>query len=314
MIRKAIKGINYNFTWDAQAVVEGTPTLTINNITYNLVKSTNDIEVSSISNDRRTLNLSSSSSSLKPFQSKGFLMTDGDNYFPIQIIRVVDTTLILSTPLPREINIDNPSNIQFSNYSVIVPALDLDTIKTYSYVIDYVENYGGQELARQEKGILKVCKRPFNTGLDHNRLVSIFPHLADKLSRNQTDFNEQIQSSLEELSLYVRDLVLPKDADEDDVHNPEFLLNAHAYLAGSRVFELLGNLETAEKMRARGIELADLTMRTISLDLNKNSEVDLGEENLRQKGGNIGDLRGNFASRIVSDYEGRYNPFRSFRH
>lgn len=313
-MRKVIKGIDYNFIWDAQAPVVGIPTLLLNTNTYNLIKSTADLDATSIGNDRRTLTLSSSSPSLKPYQYNAYLMTDADNYYPIQILRIVDNTLILSSPLPREISFDGNAKIQFSNYSVLIPSNDIDTIKTYSYAISYVQNFGGQEIERQEKGIIKVCKRPFNTGLDHNRLMSIFPHLADKLSRNQTDFNEQIQSSLEELALYVRDLVLPKDADEDDVHNPEFLLNAHAYLACSRVFELLGNLETAEKMRIRGIELADLTMRTISIDLNKNQEVEADEENLRQKGGNKGDLRGNFAGRQVDQYEARYNPFRSFRH
>jgi hypothetical protein len=313
-MRKAIKGIDYNFIWDATAPVVGVPTLTINGSSYNLIKSSSDLIAVSISNDRRTITLSSQTPSLKPYQINAYLMTDGDSYYPIQINRIVDTTLILSTPLPKEISFADNSTIQFTNYSVIIDSDDLPVIKTYSYGIEYIQNFGGQEISRSEKGVLKVCKRPFNTGLDHNRLISIFPHLGDKLGRNQVDFNEQIIASLEELALYVRDLVLPKECDEDDVLTPELLLNPHAYLASARVFELLGNIETAEKYRARGIELADLTMRTISLDLNKNSEVDLGEENLRQKGGNIGDLRGNFASRIVSDYEGRYNPLRASRH
>jgi hypothetical protein len=313
-MRKAIKGLNYNFIWDCTAPVVGIPTLTIGNTTYNLIKSTPDLIVNSISNDRRSITLSASANSLKPYQNNAFLMTDADNYFPIQVLRIVDTSLILGTQLPREVSFQDTAIIQFSNYSVNIPANDLPLIKTYTYSIDYVQNFGGQEINRNEKGIIKVCKRPFNTGLDHNRLVNSFPQIADKLSRNQTDFNEQIKTASEELALYVRDLVLPKECDEDDVHNPEMLLNAHSYLSLAIIYELLGNLETAEKFRARGIELADLTMRTISLDLNKNDEVDLGEENLRQKGGNRGDLRGNFAGRVSSEYEDRYKPSRSFRH
>ena len=313
-MRKAIRGVDYTFTWESSSPLVGLPSLSLNSNSYIFNKSTPDLNAVSISNDRRTLTLSANAPSLKPYQNNAFLMTDADNYFPIQILRIVDNSLILGAPLPREVSFVSNSNIQFSNYTLNIPSVDIPDNKSYAFSIEYTQNFGGQELLRNEKGILKVCKRPFNTGLEHNRLINSFPQIADKLSRNQTDFNEQIKTALDELALYVRDLVAPKEADEDDVHNPESLLNAHSYLSLAIIYELLGNLETSEKFRERGIALADLALRTISLDFNRNDEVDVGEENLRLKGGSRKDIRGNFAGRMVSDYEAKYNPSRSFRH
>ena len=42
------------------------------------------IIANAIANDRRTLTLTASASSLKPYQNQAFLLTDGDDYFSIK--------------------------------------------------------------------------------------------------------------------------------------------------------------------------------------------------------------------------------------
>jgi hypothetical protein len=142
-------------------------------------------------------------------------------------------------------------------------------------------------------------------------LCSIFPHIADLAPRRSNGFEEQISSSLDELALYVRDLIVPRDVDEDDIHNSHDLLQAHAYLAIARIHELNGNIDLSEKMRARGIELADLSMKTISLDLNADGIIQTTENNQRVSASK--DIRGNFAGRVVGEYEAQFIPARNMR-
>jgi hypothetical protein len=65
-------------------------------------------------------------------------------------------------------------------------------------------------------------------------------------------------------------------------------------------------------MRNRGIELADLGMRTISLDLNKNGVIEDNELNIRAKG--RGYITGNMSNRIISNDEKSFSPSRAMRH
>ncbi|MGI9215356.1 MAG: hypothetical protein ACR2HS_06995, partial [Gammaproteobacteria bacterium] len=183
--------------------------------------------------------------------------------------------------------------------------------QTIAYVVEYVQSEGTQTINRVEKGSLKVVPRPFDTGLDHNKLSSIFPHVADLAPRRSNGFEDQLSSSLDELALYVRDLIVPKNVDEDDIHNSHDLLQAHAYLAIARIHELNGNIDLSEKMRSRGIELADLSMKTISLDLNTDGIIQTTENNQRISAST--DIRGNLAGRIVGEYEAQFIPSRNMR-
>lgn len=318
-MRKAQQGKNHNFIWQSPSAISGTPTITFHldsgDITSSMTEGRSSLSASAISNDRRSITLTSATTSLKPYQNQAYLLTDGDDYFSIKPIRIVDSSLILGDPLPRDISLSNNATIQFACWTYTASSSTITANKaTIAFTIDYVQSLGGQSINKTEKGILKVVPRPFETGLDHNKLCSLFPHVADLAPRRSNDFTDQISGALDELAKYVRDLIIPDEADEDDIHNANDLLQAHSYLALARIHEINGNLDLADKMRSRGIELCDLTMRTISIDLNKDGIVQNTEQNIRAKGGDRSYIGGNFANRIPSEYEKTFIPTRAMRH
>lgn len=315
-MRKAQQSKNYNFIWQSPAPLSGTPSIAFylesGSVGGAMTQGRADLIATDLDRDRRAITLSASATALKPFQSDAFLLTDADTFFSIKIVRIVGNQLILADPLPRDISFTANSTIQFASWLYTCSSSNVTASKqTIAYAIEYVQSEGTQTINRIEKGSLKVVPRPFDTGLDHNKLCSIFPHVADLAPRRSNGFEEQISSSLDELALYVRDLIVPRDVDEDDIHNSHDLLQAHAYLAIARIHELNGNIDLSEKMRSRGIELADLSMKTISLDLNTDGIIQTTENNQRVSASK--DIRGNFAGRVVGEYEAQFIPSRNMR-
>ncbi len=315
-MRKAQQGKNHNFIWQSPAPLSGTPSIAFyledGSVGGAMTQGRSDLVATDLDRDRRAITLSASATALKPFQSDAFLLTDADTFFAIKIVRIAGNQLILADPLPRDISFNANSTIQFASWLYTCSSSNITASKqTIAYAVEYVQSEGTQTINRVEKGSLKVVPRPFDTGLDHNKLCSIFPHVADLAPRRSNGFDEQISSSLDELALYVRDLIVPRDVDEDDIHNSHDLLQAHAYLAIARIHELNGNIDLSEKMRSRGIELADLSMKTISLDLNTDGIIQTTENNQRVSASK--DIRGNFAGRIVGEYEAQFIPARNMR-
>lgn len=315
-MRKAQQSKNYNFIWQSPAPLSGTPSIAFylesGSVGGAMTQGRADLIATDLDRDRRAITLSASATALKPFQSDAFLLTDADTFFSIKIVRIVGNQLILADPLPRDISFTANSTIQFASWLYTCSSSNVTASKqTIAYTVEYVQSEGTQTINRVEKGSLKVVPRPFDTGLDHNKLCSIFPHVADLAPRRSNGFEEQISSSLDELALYVRDLIVPREVDEDDIHNSHDLLQAHAYLAIARIHELNGNIDLSEKMRSRGIELADLSMKTISLDLNTDGIIQTTENNQRVSASK--DIRGNFAGRVFGEYEAQFIPSRNMR-
>ena len=315
-MRKAQQGKNHNFIWQSPAPLSGTPSIAFylegGSVGGAMTQGRSDLVATDLDRDRRVMTLSASASALKQFQSDAFLLTDADTFFSIKIVRIAGNQLILADPLPRDISFNANSTIQFASWLYTCSSSNITASKqTIAYAVEYVQSEGTQTINRVEKGSLKVVPRPFDTGLDHNKLCSIFPHVADLAPRRSNGFDEQISSSLDELALYVRDLIVPRDVDEDDIHNSHDLLQAHAYLAIARIHELNGNIDLSEKMRSRGIELADLSMKTISLDLNTDGIIQTTENNQRVSASK--DIRGNFAGRVIGEYEAQFIPSRNMR-
>lgn len=315
-MRKAQQSKNYNFIWQSPAPLSGTPSIAFylesGSVGGAMTQGRADLVATDLDRDRRAITLSASATALKPFQSDAFLLTDADTFFAIKIVRIAGNQLILADPLPRDISFNANSTIQFASWLYTCSSSNITASKqTIAYAVEYVQSEGTQTINRVEKGSLKVVPRPFDTGLDHNKLCSIFPHVADLAPRRSNGFDEQISSSLDELALYVRDLIVPRDVDEDDIHNSHDLLQAHAYLAIARIHELNGNIDLSEKMRSRGIELADLSMKTISLDLNTDGIIQTTENNQRVSASK--DIRGNFAGRVIGEYEAQFIPSRNMR-
>ncbi len=137
-MRKAITGQNYLFEWNAPTPISGTPVLTLDSINYNFSQTRSSAAVSAIGNDRRTLTIANQATGLQRDQIKGFLITNGDTYYSVNINRVVGTSAILAEPLPREIDLTTSASLEFALWttSIASTADVLTTANTYPYVIN----------------------------------------------------------------------------------------------------------------------------------------------------------------------------------
>jgi len=317
MIRKAITGQDHMFEWNAPSPISGTPSITFkvsSDVTSNLSQSRANISVSAIGNDRRTLTIASSDS-LERDQVFAFLRTDGDAWYSIKIVRIVGTTAILADPLPREIDLSTSATIEFAMWYVTASSSNVTaTSGTFQYLISYTSDLGQNNLSNLDKGVIKVTPRPFDTGLDHDSFVNRFAPLADMVPRRQSDFRPQIKASLDELSLMLRDRLGSSNVTEDEIFNAEAFELCHAYCTAARIYEMNLQLDAAEAMRARCIELMDLALRSVDLDLDGDGVIDEGELDLEKNGGKSTDFRASWRTYNKTEYDQSFTPSRSMRH
>ena len=314
-MRKAITSNNHRFIWSPQVPTSGTPTLAIDTasgIAANFVRFTSDVSVSAIANDRRTLTVASAPASYYRQFQNGFLLTSNDAYYSINVSRFVGTTAILAEPLPREIDLSTAATLHLNAMYVDIDSSDLATSGVYPYRISYTEL--NMSDSRQERGLFKVTPRPFNTGLDHTQLVSMFANLADLVPRRQEDFSTQIKQAENEIVLSIRDHLNSDNITEDEVFNPEAFQLAHSYCSAAIIFEMNTNFEAASAMRERCHELMDSALRSISLDLDGDGVIDSDEEDLRRKGGNAQDFRASWRTYSKTANDSFFNPVRGMRH
>jgi hypothetical protein len=317
MIRKAITGQDHMFEWNAPSPINGTPSITFkvsSDVTSNLNQSRANISVSAIGNDRRTLTIASSDS-LERDQVFAFLRTDGDAWYSIKIVRIVGTTAILADPLPREIDLSTSATIEFAMWYVTASSTNVTaTSGTFQYLISYTSDLGQNNLSNLDKGVIKVTPRPFDTGLDHDSFVNRFAPLADMVPRRQSDFRPQIKASLDELSLMLRDRLGSSNVTEDEIFNAEAFELCHAYCTAARIYEMNLQLDAADAMRARCIELMDLALRSVDLDLDGDGVIDEGELDLEKNGGKSTDFRASWRTYNKTEYDQSFTPSRSMRH
>ena len=316
-MRKAITSKDYLFEWNSPTPVSGTPTITIkasSTVTSNLNQSRADISVTAIANDRRTLTIASSTS-LEKDQVRAFFKTDGDTYYSVKVVRIVGTSAILADPLPREVDLSSPASLEFALWYYTASSLDVtSTSGTFQYEINFVSDLGQQTQNKIEKGVIKVTPRPFDTGLDHDELVNRFATLADLVPRRQSDFTPQIEASLEELSLMLRNRLSASSITEDEIFNASDFLLCHCYCAAAQIYEMNLQLDIAESMRNRCLELLDLALRSVDIDLNGDGVIDDGEIDVEKAGGKRTDFRASWKSYTPSDYEKTFQPSRAMRH
>ena len=255
-MRKAITSQDHRFIWSPQVPIAGTPSLTIDTesgISENFTRFADNVTVTSIANDRRTLTISSAPPTYYREMSSAFLITSADTYYSVNISRIVNTTAILAEPLPREIDLSSSATLQLATSYVDIASASLATNGVYPYRVSFTEL--NMSTARQERGLFKVTPRPFNTGLDHYELVETFAQLADMIPRRQSDFEPQISAALHEIILAIRDHVNSDDITEDEVFNPESFALAHKYCTAAIIYEMTLNLDAASAMRERCHEL-----------------------------------------------------------
>ena len=310
---------NLLFEWNAPTPITGDVTLEVfgadAEVSITLTQSRSDLSITALANDRRTLTLSASATALQADQVKAFIITNGDSHFAVKVTRIVDTTAILAEPLPREIDLSTSASLQFAMYyGTVTTAQVTDTPGYYPYTVSYTADMGSQNQSRSEKGLIKVTNRPFDTGLDHDELVSTFANLADMIPRRQSSFEQQIKASLDEIILTIRNALTADDITEDEVFNPESFKLAHAYCASARVYEQALQLDAAQAMRTRCEELMDKALSTISLDLDGDGVVDSGEEVLPRKGGSASDFRASWRWYSKTAADSFFTPKRGMKH
>ena len=314
-MRKAITSQDHRFIWSPQVPITGTPSLTIDTesaISENFTRFADDVTVTSIANDRRTLTISSAPANYYREMSSAFLITSADTYYSVNISRIVNTTAILAEPLPREIDLSSSATLQLATSYVDIASASLATSGVYPYRVSFTEL--NMSTARQERGLFKVTPRPFNTGLDHYELVETFAQLADMIPRRQSDFEPQISAALHEIILAIRDHVNSDDITEDEVFNPESFKLAHKYCTAAIIYEMNLNLDAASAMRERCHELMTSALRSIALDLDGDGIVDEGELDLRRSGGSARDLRASWRNYSKTANDSFFNPIRGMRH
>ena len=317
-MRKAVKGQGYHFVWDpAEPYAEGTtPTLTIKfsagDFDGLFVQSRANVTITAIASDRRTLTTSGAvGASLERDEVRAFLKTTADTYYAVKIARLVTGTALLAEPLPREIDLSSAATLNFSMSYVDVGSANLSTSGVFPYTIAYDDLVGGK---KTETGLLKVTPRPFTTGLDHDELVGQMANLADMIPRRQSDFSPQIQASLDELILAIRDHVIADGITEDEVFNQQSFKRAHAYCAAAHVYEMNMQFDAAEQMRAQYERLMNLVLRSVTLDLDGDGVVDSGEEDLRRSGGSKTDFRASYTGYTKSENDNFFKIARGMRH
>lgn len=274
------------------------------------------LSVSAIANDRKTLTITANTLSLKPLQREAFLLTNSDNFYPISLTRISGTTAILAEPLPKDVEISGlgVAGLVFATYRTTLPTNPYTATKqTLALSVDYLENFSTTTAKNSIKSSLKVCAKPFSTGLTHTQVLDNFPNLAEVMSRRQNDLNIFIEGGESDLLFVVRDALFAKNCTEDEVFNAEIFQQPHLYFSVARIYEVIGQLEIAEKMRTRAYTLLDAALKIVSLDIDGDGIVDPEETIIPIKGGKPSDLGGNFYGRPISEYEAKFIPKRGMR-
>jgi len=313
---KTVTGQTRIFEWTAPGPLDGAPIMTVGSSSpVTLTQTRADATVTAIANDRRTLTVNSQASALQADQLKGYLVTDGDSIYSVTVVRMVGTTAILAEPLPREIDLSVSALLVFGMWYGTVPATITNTSGYYPLQVSYQLDLGQQTQSKLEKGLLKVTPRPFDTGLSHDELVAQFPQLADMIPRRQSSFEPQIEATLQEIILMLRDHLKDEpEVTEDEVFNAGSFMNAHAYCTAARVYEMIGQMDNANVMRQRCEDLMDISLRSLALDRDGDNVVDDNELDVAKKGGSARDLRASWSSYNKSEYDKTFTPTRGMRH
>ena len=314
-MRKAITNKDYRLIWSPQVPLTGTPALSIDTataISESLTRFTSDLTITALASDRRTLTLSSAPATYYREQQAGFIITEHDTYYAVKVVRLGGTTAILAEPLSRAIDLSDNATLHLPTSYVDIDSAVMVTSGFYTWRVDYT--LLNMSPAEQEKGLLKITPRHFDTGLDHNQLVSPFAQLADMIPRRQSDYHPQIKASLDELILAIRAHLHSDNITEDEVFNPESFLLAHTYCAAALIYELNQQLDTASAMRERCGELMDRALQSIALDLDGDGVIDAGETDLQRSGGSANDFRASWRSYSKTANDNFFNPSRGMRH
>lgn len=234
--------------------------------------------VTGLAPDQRTLSFSIPPINPEGLAGPGFLRTRTGKVFAVKIEQITELgTAILEEPISEIILFDSnwQGELEFASWYA-----DLDTVaniprKNMNWQVFF--ETGDNEVPDTEivdSGIVQVVRRPFTTGLSHEKLLGYFPYLIQRMPDRQGSLAPQIEAAENELVNLIRGEVRAKGWNEDNIEGSYFE-SAHAYLTASLV--LFGDLETFEQAESlRGIFKSSFkeTLQRVLVDTSEDGTTD----------------------------------------
>jgi len=295
-------GSTANFVWSAPEpvnVVGVNLTIGAYSVAMNQVISDVTIVAGGVSTDRTVL-----TASLAPAIGDGALSRFGDAFlitvegevYPVRVLRIDDTAILLANPLPVSTPLTAPAVLQFTTWGAAVGPGNVTAAVDYQgteWSVAYTRNTP-VELA-YDQGLVKVVRVVWQSGLDTARLIRMFPSLQN-LGHYDASYTAQIDAAHTVLAARIDTDVSSyttasgERATIDDVESQNAALElVHAHIAAGHIYADRQDFEQYEHhfTRAFGTESSvDLrrktglyadAMRPIWVDLDRDGAVDDGE-------------------------------------
>jgi len=295
-------GVDALFQWVAPEPVEGTPALTVQltagDEVLNLSAVHADLSVTGFGADRRNLTIvaTTNTAGLQGKYGDAFLITDKDGVFPVRVTKIDDTSLYIADQLPRDVSVSvaEPAALQFSTWTVALTAADVTGTAqaNTAYYVDYDAFYGDDAPDvdnLQETGVMHIVNKFFDTGLTHNMVVAAASQLGETLPRGQNDYSPQLQESLDEMVLWIRNEV-PVGLTEDNLPAGAQFRPAHLSLLKAVLLDAIDE-DLSAKFRNQAYSRLRTAMKKVTwMDINADGILDSGEEDVQVTGANANDV------------------------
>lgn len=231
--------------------------------------------------------------------------------YPVRVLRVdADGTVVLDEALPHSVPTAATGTLNWNVWSVTVPGgtIGAAVVRGGRWQVTWAADLGDDHPGRSmhDGGPLRVVRRPFSTGLTHDRLLEHVPNLRGRVPDPQESFQPQIDL-LDMLSLVESCL----DSDQyADMTVGEQWQRAHALFTWAHLVEV-GFVRNDNPDRPRELaeaELARQCARIAWIDLDDDGVIDPGEVLPVQSG--LAGLMRSHAATLAAEYTAgtRYRP------
>lgn len=286
-------GATDTFVWQAGNAIDASAGVTLTIGAFGpaaMAQLITDATVTAISADLTTLTLAAPPSSGDCFVdfTRAYLVTDTDGCYPVEVTEISASTVTLGEPLHRAPVLTGAVSLQFATWTVAITAAqavaDYDGTEA---VIEYTGELPGT--LNEDAGLVRVVRRPFDTGLNHNKFLQMMPRMASRIPKRQQSFQQQIDAAFDDLAGRIRADLCSRDLTEDDAQpGMAQLARVHAYMVAALIMEDSGDFVAndhyltqafgpADDKGRRTAGLYETAVSCIWIDANRNGDVDEGE-------------------------------------